>query len=340
MKKHVDSRRLRILQSVREVKKTTNPYLVMLIDALKERSDLEVLLFNFPRAIFGSYDVFHVHWPEVVFGGHNPMGRSWRRVLTSILLLRLALTRTFIVRTWHNTERPKGLSRWDHCLLDGFDRLTRVRIRLNESSRFSDSLPVVTALLGHYRDWFAQRATYPAEPGRVAYVGLIRRYKGVEDLVRAFGDVTFAGATLHVCGKPSSEELVRDITTGAAADDRITVAFGFVDDDDFVREVTQASLVALPFLHMHNSSTVLTALSLERPVLVPDGEVNRALSAEVGPGWIYTYSGDLSGADIGEALGMVATSSPPAPPNLSARGWDVSAQRHAEAYQLALKSRT
>ena len=40
MKKHVDSRRLRILQSVREVKKTTNPYLVMLIDALKERSDL------------------------------------------------------------------------------------------------------------------------------------------------------------------------------------------------------------------------------------------------------------------------------------------------------------
>lgn len=340
MRQHQDGPRLRVLQSVREVKPTTNPYLVMLITHLRGHEDLEVSLFSFPRAFFHRYDVFHVHWPEVTFGGHNARGRLMRRTLTSLLLLRLALTRTPIVRTWHNTERPSGLSRWDHHLLDGFDRLTHVRIRLNGLSDFADDVPVVTVPLGHYREWFSGRVKYPAQRGRVAYVGLIRRYKGVEDLVRCFRDVTHPAATLHVCGKPSSEELVDEITALAGGDDRISTTFGFVEEDDFVREVTGASLVALPFLHMHNSSTVITALSLDRPVLVPDGAVNRAMSEEVGPGWIHMYAGELTSAAIDETLQKIDEGKPPARPNLDARGWDEAAALHREAYRLARSPRT
>lgn len=338
--KHQVVQPVRVLQSIREMKPTTNPYLVMLINSLMGRRDVEVVLFSFPKALFQNYDVFHVHWPEVVFGGHNARGRLMRRTLTSLLLLRLALKRTPIVRTWHNTERPSGLSRWDHLLLDGFDRLTRVRIRLNELSRFPDNVPVVTVPLGHYKDWFDGRTRYPSQPGRVAYVGLIRRYKGVEDLVRCFRDVTHEAVTLHICGKPSSEELAREITAVAKQDDRISLTFGFVEEDDFVREVTEASLVALPFQHMHNSSTVLTALSLNRPVLVPDGEVNRAMSEEVGPGWIHMYSGELTGAAIDRALKRIDEAQPPLPPNLDGRGWGNVADLHLDAYRLARAVRT
>ncbi|MGV8846994.1 glycosyltransferase [Tessaracoccus sp.] len=340
MMQHHEAQRIRVLQSVREIKPTTNPYLVMLITHLREHEDVDVSLFSFPRAFFHRYDVFHVHWPEVTFGGHNARGRLMRRSLTSLLLLRLTLTRTPIVRTWHNTDRPTGLSRWDHVLLDGFDRLTRVRIRLNGLSRLSEDVPVITIPLGHYREWFAGRVTYPARRGRVAYVGLIRRYKGVEDLVRRFRDVTHPAATLHICGKPSSEELVEEITALAEGDDRIHTTFGFVEEDDFVREVTEASLVALPFLHMHNSSTVLTALSLDRPVLVPDGDVNRAMAEEVGPGWIHMYSGELTSAVIDETLRRIDERQPPAPPNLDARGWDEAADLHLDAYRLARSPRT
>lgn len=325
---------LRVLESVGAIKPTTNPYLAQLIAALRRRSDVEVELFSFPRAIFGRYDVFHVHWPEVTFGGHRPIGRLVRRTLTTVLLTRLRLTRTPIVRTWHNTERPQGLSRWDHRLLDGFDRRTTVVIRLNDATDPSLAVPVHTVPLGHYRDWFERLPRAERARGRIAYVGLIRRYKGVEDLVSAFRDVRTPGASLAVSGRASTSELQERIRSLAGDDPRISLRFAFIEEAELVEELTASSLVALPFVHMHNSSTVLAALSLDRPVLVPDNEVNRLLSAEVGEGWIHMYRGALTGAAIDEALARVATP-PPGRPRLDARGWDDAARQHVDAFRAA-----
>lgn len=333
------TRPLRVLESVGEIKPTTNPYLALLIGALRRRDDVDIMHFSFTRAIFGGYDVFHVHWPEVTFGGHRPIGRLVRRLLTTVLLLRLDITRTPIARTWHNTDRPSGLSRWDVLLLDWFDRRTRVRIRLNDVTVLPTDIPVVTIPLGHYRDWYAGRTKYDAVAGRVAYVGLIRRYKGVENLVSAFRDVRFPGATLRVSGRPSSDELRATISELAGSDERIALRFRFIDDADFVREVTEASVVALPFVHMHNSSTVLTALSVDRPVLVPDNAVNRSLAAEFGDGWIHTYEGELTGAVIDDVLRSIAERPPAAPPRLDARGWDEAARLHVDAFRLATATR-
>lgn len=328
-------RPLRVLESVGAIKPTTNPYLAQLVAALRRRPDVALELFSFPRGIFGRYDVFHVHWPEVTFGGHRPIGRLVRRTLTTLLLLRLRLTRTPIVRTWHNTERPQGLSRWDHLLLDEFDRRTAVVIRLNDTTVPTLDVPVRTVPLGHYRDWFDGMPHADRVPGRVAYVGLIRRYKGVEDLVAAFRDVATPGASLTVSGRASTTALEERIRGLAGDDIRISLRFAFIEESELVQELTAASLVVLPFVHMHNSSTVLAALSLDRPVLVPDNEVNRALSAEVGAGWIHTYQAPLTGAAIDKALAQPATASS-ARPDLDARGWDDAARLHAEAFRAAL----
>lgn len=327
-------RPLRVLESVSELKPTTNPYITQLIEALRRRDDTEVALFDFRTAVFGRYDAFHVHWPEVTFGGAKPAGRVMRRLLTEVLMLRLALTRTPIVRTWHNTERPEGLSRWDYRLLDLFDRRTRGVIRLNDVTAPSLDVPIHTVPLGHYRVWFDAFPASPAVSGRVAYVGLIRRYKGVEALIEAFRSVSTPGATLAVSGRPSNAELAATLRELAEPDDRVALRLEFLDDADFVTEVTSASLVVLPFVHMHNSSTVLAALSLERPVLVPDNEVNRRLSAEVGEGWIHTYEGELDAADIERALTAPA---PLSPPQFVSRDWGDSARLHVDAFRAAAR---
>jgi glycosyltransferase involved in cell wall biosynthesis len=328
-------RPLRVIESVSELKPTTNPYITQLIEALRRRDDTDVQLFRFSAALFGSYDVFHVHWPEVTFGGAKPVGRFARRMLTELLMLRLALTRTPIVRTWHNTERPEGLTRWDYRLLDLFDRRTRAVMRLNDVTVPSLDVPVHTVPLGHYREWYAQHPAASAVAGRAAYVGLIRRYKGVEALIESFRAVTTPGATLAVSGRPSNAELAATLRDLAGDDDRIGLRLEFLDDPEFVTEVTSASLVVLPFVHMHNSSTVLAALSLERPVLVPDNEVNRLLSDEVGPGWIHTYEGDLDAGDIERAL---AAGRPAAPPHFTLRDWDDSARLHVEAFRAVARA--
>ena len=98
---------------------------------------------------------------------------------------------------------------------------------------------------------------------------------------------------------------------------------------------TESQLVVLPYREMHNSGSVLAGLSLDRPVLVPDNDVNRALSLEVGPDWVLTYAGELDGAVLKEALDQPR---PTGSPDLSARGWDRVSKDHVEAYRQARRA--
>lgn len=326
---------LRVLQSVPRIRPTTNPYNVQLITALLQHDDVELQYLSFRRWLLGRYDVFHVHWPEAIFSSHRRSGRAARRLLTALCLMRTRITRTPLVRTWHNTERPSGISRLDHLLLDEFDRQTTVVLRLNETTVVPLEVPVFTAPLGHYRDWYAGMPRRNRVPGRAAFVGLIRRYKGVEELISAFRGVSSSSASLAVTGRPSTPALEASIRELSAGDPRITLHFGFVDQPQFVVRVTEAEVIVLPFRHMHNSSTALAALSLDRPVLVPDNEVNRALAAEVGDGWIYTYSDTITSETLEAVLERVRNDVRSASPRLDRRGWDESAAIHIEAFRRA-----
>jgi beta-1,4-mannosyltransferase len=332
-------RPLVVLQSFPAPLPTTNPYLVMLRDSLAAQGDVRVLTFSWRTALLGRYDVFHVHWPEALIADRGSRPKAWvRQALFAALLVRLRVGRRAVVRTVHNLELPTGISRAERLLLRWTERWTALRIRINETTPLAGTTLSATIPLGHYRDWFAGHPHSASVPGRLTFFGLIRRYKGVDDLVAAFRetDGRDAAVSLHVAGSPSSDELVDVLRSAATADARIAVDLRFLDDADVVTEVTQAELVVLPYKHMHNSAGVLTALSLERPVLVPDNEANRRLAAEVGPGWVHRFDGRLTGDVLLDTLAALRAAPPAVVPDLSARTWDRAGADHREAYRLAL----
>jgi hypothetical protein len=128
----------------------------------------------------------------------------------------------------------------------------------------------------------------------------------------------------------------REIEAVVANDHRISTSFSFLSDAELVSEVTQGELVVLPYPEMHNSGAALAALSLGRPILVPDNEVNRLLADEVGPGWVCSYTGELTGQHITDALADVRTSASTAMPDMSARRWADAGRLHARAYHRAV----
>lgn len=326
---------IRVLTSFPRPRPTTNPYVVQLAHALEQEPGVEVHYFDWRTALRGGYDVVHLHWPETWLEGRTPVRRVVRLLLTVALCLRLTLSRTAVVRTWHNLERPSGLWRVDYAVLAWLDRLTRARIRLNDVTELPAGAAQVTIPHGHYRDWYARYPQREAVPGRAAFVGRIRRYKGVERLVEVFASLPDADLSLTVAGLPSSEELSAVVTDLVGADPRVSLRFEYVDEATLAETVTEASLVVLPYRHMHNSGTVLAALSLDRPVLVPDNEVNRRLAHEVGPGWVLLYEGDLDAADL--QRGLAAAHRVSGRPDLSAREWTSAGEQHVEAYLLALR---
>ena len=332
-------RPLRVLQSFRAPRPTTNPYIVMLGEVIEAEPSLELVRFSFRTALTGRYDVFHVHWPEILVDGHSPAKKLARQVLVLAILVRLRLRGTPVVRTVHNLERPDGISRREHWLLDGFDAATTMRIRLNDVTPVEPGTASATIPHGHYRTWFSQFAPAVAQRGRVGFVGLVRRYKGVEGLIEAFRATDGEELALRVAGKPSTEELAQTLRGLAAGDERISFLFRFLDDAELVEEVTRSQVVVLPYRFMHNSGATLAALSLDRPVLVPDTEVNRLLAQEVGEGWVHTFDGDLTADDLRRALDATAPGRLAGRPDLAARDWDKVGAAHADAYRQALARR-
>ncbi|WAC65571.1 glycosyl transferase [Agrococcus sp. SL85] len=333
-------RPIRVMQSFAAVRPTTNPYLHMLDAALAATPGVEHLRLDRRRALLGRYDALHLHWPETLLGGSTPSRALARRAFALALRIRLSITPVALVRTAHNLGLPEGARGWDRRFLAWVERRADHRILLNSHTPVPEGSGATLIPHGHYVDWFAPMPQAAAEPGLLAYVGLIRPYKGVEGLLDAFAATGAEGGALRlrVAGSPTSPAIEREVRGRAAADPRVELDLRYLTEADFADTVTRSSGVVLPYRAMHNSGSVLAALSLRRPVLVPAGPVVEALADEVGPGWIRTFEGDLAADDL-LRFAEAAASPPASPPDLSARDWRDAGVAHREAFRAAVAHR-
>ncbi|WP_295100720.1 glycosyl transferase [uncultured Microbacterium sp.] len=335
------ARPLRVMQSFGSPRVTTNPYITMLDAALAVSHEVEHQRFSWRGALFGRYDVFHWHWPEVKLHGGSAVSSVGKYVLASLLALRHTLDRRIaVVRTVHNLELPddNAARLW---LLRRIDRQADHRIVLNETT----PLPACTAqsliLHGHYRDWYRPAVDAAPVTGRLGTFGGVRRYKGVSGFVDAYAQAVEmdAGISMIIGGKASSAELADDLRARVAGLPGVTLQLEFLSDDELVDLVTSSELVVLAYRFMHNSGSVLAALSLDRAVLVPRNAPNEALAAEVGAEWVQMYDDELNGRRLLDALYTVRSIDGAVRPDLSRREWADAGSAHARAYRAALRDR-
>ena len=297
---------------------------------------IDIRFFSWRTILLGRYDIFHVHWPELTLRGKSPVRRFIRRRALDAAVIKMHLTGAKLVRTMHNTAPHELGDRREDRALAKFDRNTDLFIRLNPTTDIETDVPVVTILHGHYRDRFSSIPKPPPVQGRLLYFGIIRPYKAVDQLAAAFAGVTVPGLTLRIVGSPSVGQ--REIMEAAAgADDRVSLDLRFVDDAELVTEISQAELIALPYLELHNSGSVLAALSLDRPVLVPRRASTEALADEVGRGWVYLYDGAITAELIEKTMAELHDTPRSDPPQLGGREWSVLGEQHFDAYARVLK---
>ncbi|MGO3886170.1 MAG: glycosyl transferase, partial [Mycetocola sp.] len=289
-------------------------------------------------ALWGRYDVFHVHWPEILPAGSSPLKTQLRRLTTALLLLRWRITRTAVVRTQHNIGSHEDVPFLTRALLNGITRATQLTIDLNGQTPPLGDRPQRTILHGHYREWYRHSPHPRAIPGRLSCVGLIRPYKGIGTLISAVVASPDQSISLSVAGKPINAQILDELRALAGRDPRVRLVPEFLSDDDFSRQISEAELVVLPYPAMLNSGGGLAALSLDRPVLVPDNPVTRALAEEVGHTWVQLFSGALSPEALTRALAVIRRQAS-GQPNLSGRTWEAAGTAHREAYREALTHR-
>ena len=324
-----------VLYSFTEPRPTSNPYVIQLMRSMPP--DVRMLTFSWRRALLGRWDVFHVHWPEVLLRGTTRWRTFGRLVLTLILLARIKLTGRALVRTLHNLRPHEPPTRLQSAILRLFDRWTTEYISLTPATLDYGSKPQTVILHGDYRQWYASYRGGPVVPGRLLFFGFIRPYKQVEKLLSAFLAADDPSLTLNVVGQPQSDALGHALVELASRDPRVTLLLRHASDSQLSHQIAEAELVVLPYSEMINSGAALLALSLDRPVLLPASPAAERLANEVGPGWVEVIDGDLTGTTVQHALADVRrTAGARGPrPDLSLRRWTTIGGQHAGVYRSA-----
>lgn len=334
------SETIRVMQSFRAPRATTNPYITMLDQALASAPGIEHLRFDWSTAILGRYDAFHWHWPEGKLEGTTWWKKAGKHVLVALILARQKLSRVAIVRTVHNLELPQGIWPVTRRMLLSIDAGTTYRIALNRTTDLGGQ-PHTVILHGHYTDWYGRYPQATPIRGQIGYFGGIRRYKSLDLLLPAYRAAVARdpSLSLRIGGRPSTPELAEFVRSAIAALPNASAQLTFLSDEELVDLATSSELIVLPYRHMHNSGAALAALSLGRPVLVPRNAANTALAEEVGALWVQQFDGDLTAEALLAAVAEVRRIPNGARPDLSQRDWERSGEAHAEAYRQAVALR-
>lgn len=328
-----------------------NPFVARFCESLGE-AGCDVVDVDDPRRLPRPIDVLHVHWPEQIFWkGGSPAHLAWRTFSTLAALGRLKRKGVRIVWMVHNLAPHDlgGVRRllWPLIkrrlagLADGFLTLSPATVAIVQ--RAIPALapkPGVAAWHPVYplpaglpdRAACRRDAGVPEECDLYAFLGLIRPYKGVEELIAAFVADPYPPRRLLIAGHCDSPAFAARLHAQAASDPRIDIRLGKLDDTRFAALTRAADIVVLPFRDYLHSGSMIHALSHDRPVLTPAAPFADALSDEAGPGWINTYRGPLSSAALAEARRPSGT------PNLAHLRFDTLAATARDLYIRLVRS--
>lgn len=273
-----------------------NPYQTLLCGAL-EAAGFQVAfplgyrrvlpLFRLLRERRGA-SVLHLHWQDAYIRSRSAFGSTFYAVKLVADLACIKLWRYRIVWTVHNGlphDTPlvglhRGLQRAIAYLADA--------VIVHSDAAKEEVLPLLRVDSGKmcviphgtYREYYgkpvdkrlARAQLGLPESGRIyVQVGMLRPYKGTEELLAAWNAVCCDSGEAHlvIAGLPLSEEYRSTVAALAASSPRTIFRPGFIRDSDMCVYLSAADYLVLPFRRVLTSGSVLLAMSYGVPVIAP-----------------------------------------------------------------------
>ena len=180
-----------------------------------------------------------------------------------------------------------------------------------------------------------------AEGPVILSFGLLRPYKGLENLLEAYGRVAASGAELWVVGNPRMD--VGPLQRQAEdAGGRVRFVTRFVDEAEIPAIFRRADLVVLPYLDAEHSGVLYTGLAFGKPLVLSAvggfPEVAAAGAARLVP----PGDTDELAATLAELVGdEAARSELAAAASRAASGpfsWEESARLHLDLYRELIEA--
>lgn len=230
--------------------------------------------------------VLHLHWID-----QYVKGETW---LVKFLYGLKLLIDIFIVRSaghaviWtihntvsHNAKFPK-LELWiQRRLIQLVDKvIVHTRAALAEvSDVYQVDLSKASVIHhGHYRSIYPSAISLEAARARLNLpknqqvfltFGMLRPYKGIENLLRIWQSQRTENRTLLISGKAHSTEYGKALAYQASTIPNVILQTHFIPEDQLHLYFSAADVVLLPFKKILTSGSLILAMSYGKPVIAP-----------------------------------------------------------------------
>jgi glycosyltransferase involved in cell wall biosynthesis len=271
----------------------SNPYSQLLAQSLEEIG-VEVILYQ-PGPFLPLWQAVHKHGkPDIIhlqrqhtFFRKNTIFFTFLSTFAFwIQWLTLRMIGVKFVWTVHNlVNHEKHWSKWElfwsrmlaHSV-DGVVVHCQAAVPIVAEAYDIDPEHIWVTPLGHYAGWYSpavtkqearQKLGLPVTGRVLLFFGLVRDYKGVDILIKAFKELEETDIALFLVGQPQPPALAETLVGQIAADKRIRANLEFVSDDLLVRYLSACDLVVLPYRDILTSSAIMMAASYGRPIVTP-----------------------------------------------------------------------
>ncbi|MFW7415408.1 hypothetical protein [Demequina sp. SO4-18] len=279
-------------------------------------------------------DVVHLHRLSALGGNRVKSGK--KRIAVSLAFAAMVRSnRVALVRTWHGADangtggRSARIANWI------LNRVTTEFVTVDPSTTGPRGASTTLVPYGHYRDRFVGYPRSEPVPGRMLCIAP-QLHKHVERIVEAFVDDKAPEGSLRVAGFTTEARASRVERLAEKSPDGVSTRLERLSDGAMVMEISAAELVVLPNAsELDDLQVIFMALSLDRPVLVPDSPLTRSIGDSVGPGWVHRYETPLGSDGLASACERARSHPPSEGPRLEGRDRDATAAMYADMFRAA-----
>lgn len=192
----------------------------------------------------------------------------------------------------------------------------------------------------HYRDFYRRTGErtsvremfgVPPQGFLLSSVGLMRAYKQLPEMVRAFIAAARDDEYLVLAGA-CPPDLRPELERLAATHPRVRLQPASLSDREFADLVYDSDLCVMNFSTVLNSGSVIAALSLDTPALAPAAGALPDLRAAVGERWVRLFEGPLDAGKLRRHVDALREQPVGGGPDLSALDPAQIARAYLETY--------
>jgi len=246
------------------------------------------------------FKLLHVHWPDKFILHDNALIMAIKASNFILQLLFFKILGVKIVWTVHNINNHEGTNlKFYRTILKFFSCLVDLHIIHSKHSvplLESFSIKKIEVLkhpsyYGYYKLDFDEKKSrlilgIPENSFVYLFIGQIKEYKGVLDLIKAFKKINIENSCLLVAGLVSNQRILNKINIRKKNSSNIIFYNEFIRDDNLQLFFKASDVVVFPFKSILTSGSALLAQSFGKPIIIPEVDT---LLENLNSSGVFTY---------------------------------------------------